>query len=89
MTRERDRRPWSRSRWWTPAISLGGPGRDERWAFIDTTANALTGLVLIVAILVLWPYEIATGDDGSPYAGLAALAGVTYVLAIAWLRARS
>jgi hypothetical protein len=68
---------------------LAGPGRDERWALIDTTANAVTGIVLVVAILTLWLVEIAGGEDGSPYGGLAALAGVTYILSIAWLRARS
>lgn len=67
---------------------LAGPGR-ERWALIDTTANAVTGLVLVLAILVLWLVEIAGGRDGSPYAGLGALAAVTYVLSIVWLRARS
>ncbi len=45
--------------------------------------------MLVLAILVLWLVEIAGGRDGSPYAGLGALAAVTYVLSIVWLRARS
>lgn len=68
---------------------LSGPGRDERWAFIDTKATAFTGLVLIATLLGLWLYEIADGRDGDPYGRLAALSGVTYLAAIAWLRWRT
>jgi len=67
---------------------LGGPGRDERWAFIDTAATAFAGLVLIVATIGLWLYEIADGGDGSPYAQLCAVAGLSYIAAVAWLRVR-
>ena len=68
---------------------LGGPGRDERWAMIDVHATALTGLVLIVAVLGAWLYEVAQGRDGSPYGQLAAVAGVAYLIAVAVLRMRS
>ena len=68
---------------------LGGPGRDERWAMIDIHATALTGLVVIVAIIGGWLYEIANGQDGNPFAWLGALAGVAYLLAVAILRRRS
>lgn len=67
---------------------LGGPGRDERWAFIDAKASAFAGLVLITLILGLWLFEIADGRDGSPYGQLGAIAGVSYVVAVAWLRWR-
>jgi hypothetical protein len=67
---------------------LGGPGRDERWALIDLSATALTGIVLITVIIGAWLYEIANGKDGSPYSQLGAVAGVTYILAVAILRAR-
>ena len=50
---------------------LGGPGRDERWAMIDTAATAFAGLVLIAPIIGLWLYEIASGDDGNRTAGAA------------------
>jgi hypothetical protein len=68
---------------------LGGPGRDERWEAIDTRANAAKGLMLIVVVLGAWLYEIADGRDGSPYGQLAAVAGVTYIVAVAVLRWRS
>ena len=68
---------------------LGGPGRDERWALIDVTATALTGLVLILVVLGAWLFEIANGRSGNPYGWLAAVAGITYILAVAFLRRRS
>ena len=68
---------------------LGGPGRDERWAMIDTTATAFAGLVLITAVLVMWLWEIAHGRDGNPYGLLAAIAGLAYIAGVAWLRFRS
>ena len=67
---------------------LGGPGRDERWAMIDTAATAFAGLVLIAAIIGLWLYEVARGDDGSPYAQLGAVTGLAYVAAVVWGRFR-
>jgi len=61
---------------------LGGPGRDERWAMIDLRASALAGFVLITVVIGMWLYEIANGDDGSPYAQLGAIAGVAYIVAL-------
>jgi len=68
---------------------LGGPGRDERWAMIDVHATALSGLVLILAVIGGWLYEIANGRSGNPYGWLAAVAGIAYILAVALLRRRS
>ena len=68
---------------------LGGPGRDERWAMIDVHATALTGLVVILAIIGGWLYEIADGQDGEPFTWLGAVAGLAYILAVAVLRRRS
>ena len=68
---------------------LGGPGRDERWAMIDTRATAFTGLVVLGVIICVWLYELAQGRDGSPYGQLMAISGLTYVAAVAWLRWRS
>ena len=67
---------------------LGGPGRDERWAMIDLRATALSGLVVILAIIGGWLYEIASGRDGNPFTWLAAVAGVAYIVAVAVLRRR-
>ncbi len=67
---------------------LGGPGRDERWLMIDVWATAFAGLVLITVLIGAWLVEIARGEDGSPYALLGAVAGIAYVLAVAYLRFR-
>ena len=55
---------------------------------IDLRATALAGTVTIVAILIAWIVELATGRDGNPYTWLASVAGVAYVLAVALLRWR-
>ena len=68
---------------------LGGPGRDERWAAIDLKASAFAGLALIAAVIGAFMYEIASGDDGSPYGQLGAIAGGADVLGVAVLRWRS
>ena len=68
---------------------LGGPARDERWAMIDLRASAAAGLVLILTVIGAWLYEIANGEDGSPYSQLGAIAGIAYIVAIAVLRRRS
>jgi hypothetical protein len=67
---------------------LRGDGRDERFALIDLRATAVTGQVLIVAVIVGWLVEIARGHSGNPYGWLAALGGLAYVLAIAFFRWR-
>ena len=67
---------------------LRGDGRDERFAQIDLRASAVTGLVLITAVLTAFLVEIARGHSGAPYTWLGALAGVSYLLAVAVLRWR-
>ena len=67
---------------------LGGPGRDERWAMIDLRATAIAGTVVITVVIGAWLWEIAHGDDGSPYAQIGAVGGLAYVLAVAFLRWR-
>jgi hypothetical protein len=68
---------------------LGGPGRDERWAAIDLRATAFSGLVALLAALGGFLWEIANGDDGSPYGQICAVAGIAYVVAVAFLRWRA
>jgi hypothetical protein len=68
---------------------LSGPGRDERGAMIDIHATALSGMVLIAVIIGAFLVDIASGGDGNPYGLLGALAGITYIVAVAILRARS
>jgi hypothetical protein len=68
---------------------LGGPGRDERWAMIDIHATALAGMVLIGVIIGAFLVDVARGGDGNPYGLLGAVAGISYIVAVAVLRARS
>jgi len=69
--------------------ALRGDGRDEYWERIDVHASALSGFVMIGVVLGLTIWEWAHGRDGSPYAQLCALAGLSYVAALAFLRWRS
>ena len=68
---------------------IGGSGRDERWEMIDLRATAMAGVVLIVAVIGAFLYEIADGQDGSPYSLLGAITGLAYVVSVALLRWRS
>jgi hypothetical protein len=68
---------------------LGGPGRDERWSMIDLRASAFAGGVVVLALSVAWLWELAEGDDGSPYGQVMAIGGLSYVAAVAFLRWRS
>jgi len=63
-------------------------GRDERFAQIDLKATAATGLVLILTVIVAWLVEVARGHSGEPYGWLGAIAGLTYVAAVALFRWR-
>jgi len=68
---------------------LRGDGRDERFALIDLTATAISGLVLIITLVVAWLVQIAQGHSGDPYGWLMAIAGLAYLLAVVFLRWRS
>ena len=68
---------------------LRGDGRDERFAQIDLQATAVTGLVLLVALIVAWLVATARGQSGSPYDWLLAIGGLAYALAVAYFRWRS
>jgi hypothetical protein len=63
-------------------------GRDERFAQIDLKATAVAGLVLIIALIVAWLVQVAQGRNGSPYTWLAAIGGLSYILAVAFFRWR-
>ncbi len=62
--------------------------RDERINDLDLRANAFVGLVLVVAVITAFVVELARGNDGSPYAWLGALGGVSYIVALVTLRLR-
>ena len=61
---------------------------DERINDIDRSASLTAGMVVLLAVLVMFVVEIARGEDGSPYSELGALGGVTYVASLTWLRFR-
>ena len=61
---------------------------DERFAQIDLKATALAGLALITALIVAWLVQVAQGHSGSPYTWLAAIGGLSYLLAVAFFRWR-
>ena len=44
---------------------------------------------IVAVALGAWLYEIARGEDGSPYGMLCTVAGVAYIAAIGVLRLRS
>jgi hypothetical protein len=67
---------------------LGGPGRDERWAQIDLVATAVAGFAVILALIGFWLWELAHGRDGGEYTRIMAIGGISYVLAVAYLRFR-
>ena len=67
---------------------LRGDGRDERFHAMDTRATFTSGSVLLIAVLVAYVVSVANGQSGAPYDWLAAIAGITYLASIAWLRIR-
>lgn len=68
--------------------ALRGDGLDERFRQIDIRATAVTGLVLIFAVLIAFTVELARGNDGRPFSWLGAIGGITYAVAIATMARR-
>jgi hypothetical protein len=62
--------------------------RDERINTIDLRATAFAGITVIVAVIIAFVVEIATGGDGSQYAWLGAIGGVAYIGAVIVQRIR-
>jgi hypothetical protein len=67
---------------------LRGDGRDERFRRIDIHATAISGIAVISAIIIAFVVELARGHSGSPYGWLGAIAGIAYLLAVAFMRMR-
>ena len=63
-------------------------GGDERQRAIDVEATAVTGLVLIVAIVVGGVVELFRTGSMGQYGLMGALAGTTYAVSLAVLRRR-
>jgi hypothetical protein len=55
---------------------------------MDMRATAVSGLVVIVALIVAWLVEIAHGHSGNPYSWLLAISGLSYLIAVVILRWR-
>lgn len=62
--------------------------RDERITLIDLRATAVSGLLVIFAVLVGAMVEMAHGRSGAPYTWLAAVAGGGYIVTVIVERAR-
>ena len=67
---------------------LRGDGRDERFRNIDLHATALSGRAIGLAIVIGSLVEFAQGNSPGLYGWLAAIGGVTYLIAIVVLRIR-
>jgi hypothetical protein len=67
---------------------LRGDGRDERFRQIDIHATALAGLAVIIAVIIASIVELARGHGPGPYGWLAAIGGITYLVAIVVFRIR-
>jgi hypothetical protein len=68
---------------------MRNPQADERSAMLDLRATAFAGLVLILVVIGAVFYELARGQNPSPYAQLGAVAGVAYLVALIGLQRRS
>jgi len=62
--------------------------RDERITRIDLVATAVTGVVLVLAIIIATIVEIARGNSGEPFTWLGALGGVSYIVTVIVMRIR-
>jgi len=69
--------------------ALRGDASDERFVLIDLRATAYSGLVLTVAIIGAFIFELALGRNGMPYIWLGVLGGLTYIASILILRVKS
>ncbi|MEV5242986.1 hypothetical protein AB0K89_28315 [Streptomyces cinnamoneus] len=65
------------------AAQLSGHEEDERRQLINLRATAMTGNVLVAALVCGVAYELVHGELGGPFTMLSALGGITYVIASA------
>jgi hypothetical protein len=66
-----------------------GEIEDERDALIGLRAMAMAGIVLVLVLTGCIVFELARGDDPSPYSQVMAVGGATYAIALLFLRRRS
>jgi peptidoglycan/LPS O-acetylase OafA/YrhL len=63
-----------------------GDGEDERDAMIGARAMAAAGTAMILVLTGAIVFELARGDDPSPYTYVIAVGGATYAVALLALR---
>ena len=63
-----------------------GDGEDERDAMINTRAMAAVGTVLTIVLTGAIVFQLARGDDPSPYTQIMAVGGPAYVASLLVLR---
>ena len=61
---------------------------DERINSLDLRATAMAGFILICTVVISFMIAIARGDSGAPFDWLAAIGGVSYLVALVYLRFR-
>ena len=69
--------------------TLRGQAPDERYGMFDLRASAITGTVTLAVLVGAALYELARGQDPGPYVTIIAIAAVTYLASLLWLRWRS
>jgi hypothetical protein len=69
--------------------TLRGQAPDERYGMFDLRATAITGTVTLSVLVGAALYELARGQDPGPYVLIIAIAAVTYLASLLWLRWRS
>jgi hypothetical protein len=63
--------------------------RDERAVGLDLRATAISGLAMAVVVVVAAFVDPARGGNGQPYAAVAAIGGLAYLIAFLLLNRRS
>jgi hypothetical protein len=67
---------------------LRGQPVDERLAGFNLVASAVAGVAAVVVALGGFVWQIAHGQTGTDFAVVAAVGGIGYIVALAWLRWR-
>jgi hypothetical protein len=62
---------------------------DEREVSISTHAMAATGTILVVVLTLCIAWELARGNNATPYSSLMAVGGIVYIASLVVSRFRS
>ena len=69
--------------------TLRGQAPDERYGMFDLRATAITGTVTLSVLVGGALHQLARGQDPGPYVLIIAIAALTYLASLLWLRWRS